>query len=217
MINRRLIKISVLLLTFIVPLLFFLFLASGKVNFEKLPVLTTNVVALSSLDSESTTSFKNRISVLCFLGNDLSKMQQQVFNLNEVVYKKAAKYRKFQIVVVLPKGSEKEVKLLKTELSRMLDKDLEKWHFVYSAPLAINQLFTSLKTPIKLNADFAADEVFIIDEDISLRGRLDDEDTANGILFGYSMHSVATLKNKLLDDLEVVLYESKFAVKTDQP
>jgi len=48
---------------------------------------------------------------------------------------------------------------------------------------------------------------------MNLRGRTDDEDTSSGLLYSYDTRSVSVLKNKLREDLKVVFYESKFAVK----
>ena len=202
-------KIIILFCTFIVPLLFFLFLASGKVNFNKLPVLTEKVL---NVDGDG--SFRNKVTVVSFIGeNPTLETYQKMLNLYQVVYKSTEKYKKFQVVVVVPENTEGLVKKLKNELLKVGATDLSKWHFVAKKTEAIQKIFLSFETPYKLNEAKAVSEVFIVDEQLRLRGRTDDEDAADGVLFGYDMGSVAVLKNKLREDLKVIFYESKFAVK----
>lgn len=203
-------KYVVLFATFIIPLIFFLFLASGKVNFEKLPVLTENVEDVSQ---SSDVSLLNKVSVLVFLGNDTSVGSvQQLLNLYQVVYKSTEKYKKFQVVVLVQEDSQ-NIEKLTSELALVGGIDLKKWHFVPMAEENTKALFQSLEVPFELQMDNSSSKAFLIDETLNLRGRTDDEDTLNGLLFGYEMTSVATLKNKLREDLKVVFYESKFVVK----
>lgn len=203
-------KYVVLFATFIIPLIFFLFLASGKVNFEKLPILTENVEDVSQ---SSDISLLNKVSVLVFLGNDTSVGSvQQLLNLYQVVYKSTEKYKKFQVVVLVQEDSQ-NIEKLTSELALVGGIDLKKWHFVSMAEENTKVLFQSLEVPFELQMDNSSSKAFLIDETLNLRGRTDDEDTLNGLLFGYEMTSVATLKNKLREDLKVVFYESKFVVK----
>ena len=51
------------------------------------------------------------------------------------------------------------------------------------------------------------------DKDLKLRGRNDDEDMPNGLLYGYDMNSVSELNNKMEDDIKVLLYEYRAAFK----
>lgn len=203
-------KYVVLFATFIIPLIFFLFLASGKVNFEKLPILTENVEDVSQ---SSDVSLLNKVSVLVFLGNDTSVGSvQQLLNLYQVVYKSTEKYKKFQVVVLVQEDSQ-NIEKLTSELALVGGIDLKKWHFVSMAEENTKALFQSLEVPFELQMNNSSSKAFLIDETLNLRGRTDDEDALNGLLFGYEMTSVATLKNKLREDLKVVFYESKFVVK----
>ena len=54
-------KRVVLFLLFIFPLICFLLLSTGQNNFTKLPVVTKNILDISSIDSTKT--FKNNISI----------------------------------------------------------------------------------------------------------------------------------------------------------
>jgi len=192
-----------------VPLLFFLFLASGKVNFNKLPILTTKV-----LDVEGTTSFHNKVSVVSIVGESPTvETYQKVLNLYQVIYKSTSKYTKFQIVTILPEEAIGSIEKLKKELRLVGATSLDKWQFVTLPTEDIKGLLASFETPSVYDKGQGVTNVFIVDEKLQLRGRTDDEDTENGVLFGYDTGSIAVLKNKLREDLKVIFYESKFAVK----
>ena len=45
--------------------------------------------------------------------------------------------------------------------------------------------------------------------ELRLRGRKDDEDIDDGKLYGYDMRSVAVLKNKMKDDIDIIYYQLK--------
>jgi len=205
--TRKTTKYSILFATFIVPLVFFLYLGSGTVNFEKLPVLTKNVLGIESIDKN--VAFKNHITVLCFFSNEHKQTKVELFNLHEVIYKKGSQYKPFQIVTVIPTEKKSIAKNFKNQLKNT-GSDLTRWHFVMADSAQIKNLFNSLQTSLSLNKDL--NHAFIIDKEVNLRGRTDDEDSADGLLEGYSMQSVATLKNKLLDDLNVIFYELKFSI-----
>lgn len=203
-------KFVILFCTFIVPLLFFLFLASGKVNFNKLPIMTEKVSNL-----KGTLPFRHKVSVVSVLGeNPAVDTYQKMLNLYQVIYKSTAKYKNFQMVTVVTDSGSKSIQSLKEELAKVGAQDLEKWKFIVLSDEQINTLVSSFEVP-SLNYVLAdgLDDVFIVDEELNLRGRIDDEDSNNGLLFSYDTGSVAVLKNKLREDLKVVFYESKFAVK----
>lgn len=205
-------KFVILFATFVVPLLFFLFLASGKVNFTKLPILTEKVQNIPA--NSLAVSMHHKVTVVSFLGSKPSLISfQKTLNLYQVIYKSTEKYKKFQIITVVPKGSTEILNKLKTELKLVGGVDLDKWYFLELSETEILNLYASFKAPIKLNMDSGVSEVFIVDEELNLRGRTDDEDVKNGLLFGYNTGSVSELKNKLREDLKVIFYESKFAVK----
>ncbi|MDG1805623.1 hypothetical protein [Flavicella sp.] len=203
-------KIIILFSTFIVPLLFFLFLASGKVNFNKLPTITEKV---SNLNGEI--PFRNKVSVLSVLGEEPSVgTYQNILNLYQVIYKSTEKYKNFQVITVIPKSGEDTAEELKKELAKVGGVDLPKWEYLVLSENQIKNLVSSFGIPaIIYDKKKGLEKVFIIDEDMSLRGRTDDEDTSSGLLYSYDTRSVSVLKNKLREDLKVVFYESKFAVK----
>ena len=91
----------VLAILFIVPLIFYLFLSSGINNFAKLPVVTQNILDVSEIDSTKTVSFKNKISIVCFLGNESQSVKGAFFNLNQKIYKPFYGFKDFQIVLFI--------------------------------------------------------------------------------------------------------------------
>ena len=89
--------------------------------------------------------------------------------------------------------------------------DLTNWYFVPASALEIRTHFQSLKTPLQLNEQNSSPYVFIVDKELSLRGRNDDEDTQ--MLYGFDARSVAQISKKMIDDVKVILAEYRLALK----
>lgn len=195
-------KFIILFTLFIVPLLFYIFLSKGIYHYANLPILTTNV---EDINGEET--FKDHFSVICFLGEDLSLTKGQLYNLNEVIYKRYNLSLYFQVLVIVPPGNEDEILEVKKRLGTYADAG--RWKFVTASKEKIVSMFNSFDTPYTLNDNFGSEYAFIIDRELRLRGRKDDEDTADGKLFGYDMNSVAILKNKMRDDIGIIYYQLK--------
>ena len=206
-------KILVLGTLFVLPLVAYLFFASGVHNFAKLPVLNTEVGTLTdfeSLTSEEIT-LDDKITVLGFLGKEIHNKQGNAFNLNQKIYKKNYGFRDFQFVMVLPYGSEQAAKELLEELGVITD--VVQWKFLFGTPEQIERLFASLKTPHQLDANYATNYVYIIDKDGSLRGRDGSVKKDEPTVYGYDASSVADLSNVMVDDIKVVLAEYRLALK----
>ena len=200
-------KNLVLFVLFVLPIVAYLFFASGITNFGKLPVLTEKVADLD-LASEGA-SFAEHITILGFLGRSPEKNSGNAFNLNQKIYKRFSDFNDFQFVMLVPKGSEVAIRDLKKELGRI--SDVEKWKFVFAGEDRIRQVFKSLGTRLELGAGLDTPYVFIIDKDGSLRGRTDDEE--EGLKYGFDSASVADLNNKMVDDVKIVLAEYRMALK----
>jgi len=200
-------KKIVLTVLFILPVVVYLFFASGVNNFGRLPVLTENISDVSVMDHD--VQLKNKITILGFLGNNIEVMQGNAFNLNQKIYKRFGEFNDFQIVMVVPKGTEDQVEELEKELGKLSNAD--KWHFVFGSEEQILTFFESLKANINLDDNLADPNVFIIDKDLNLRGRNDDED--EGIKYGFDTSSVAELNNKMVDDVKIILAEYRLALK----
>ena len=75
---------------------------------------------------------------------------------------------------------------------------MSRWNFVFTSFENIKAHFSSLKTPFSLNESASSPYVFIIDKDLNLRGRNDDEDM--GFLYAFDARSVAQINKKMIDD-----------------
>ncbi|MFD1293221.1 hypothetical protein ACFQ5N_05175 [Lutibacter holmesii] len=199
-------KFGVLFSLFILPLVFYIFLSKGIYKYSNLPILTSEVVDIHSL-GDSTATFNEHLSVICFLGNDINTAKGSVFNLNETIYKRFYQKPYFQMVAILPEGTQEQYKSVIEELSAFTN--TSNWRFIYANKTQINTLFNSFDTPFQLNENLYSDNAYIIDRKLRLRGRKDDDDTEDGKLYGYNMKSIAVLKNKMKDDISIIYYQLK--------
>ncbi|SIQ24079.1 thioredoxin domain-containing protein [Maribacter ulvicola] len=199
-------KTFVLVVLFVLPIVAYLFFASGVTKFGKLSRLTDNIEELGFSDQ---VKFKNKITVLGFLGSDVQGRKGNAFNLNQKIYKRFYQFKDFQFVMVVAEDTKDEVESLKKELATLADND--KWNFVAADDSKITSLFNSLKTDIELDDNNSTPYVFIIDKELTLRGRSDDED--DGTKYGFNSNSVADLNNKMIDDVKIILAEYRLALK----
>lgn len=201
-------KFLVLGVLFILPIVAYLFFASGVNNFAKLPTLTENISDLNgfvSLDKD-TVRLQNKITILGFFGDNPEIKKGNAFNLNQKIYKRFYEFNDFQFVIVLPLGEEDQVKALKEELGRLTD--TKNWNFVFGTKQQITDLFNSLKSNLELDDHLSLPQVFIIDKERNLRGRKGDE-----TLFGFDATSVSEINNKMEDDVKIILAEYRLALK----
>lgn len=182
----------------------YLFFASGVNNFAKLPIVTNTVVDVAEFSDEQ---FKDKITILGFLGNDVSLKKGSALNLNQKIYKRFHGFEDFQFLMVQPQGTEKECQQLVDELSRSTQVDTKGWKFVFLDPVQIQLVFDRLNTPLSLDENLGSPYVFIIDKGVALRGR-DDNDNV-----GYDARSVADIHNNMVDDVKVILAEYRLALK----
>jgi len=202
-------KALVLSALFLGPLIFYIFLSLGIYHHANLPILTKKVENVNG-----SVSFQNHFSVVSFLGTDIDKNKGGLFNLNEVIYKRYRKSLYFQSVLIAPKGTEVQVESLKKKLKTYTD--IENWKFVFMGEDEIKSLFKSFDSPYTIKQDLSSEYVFIIDRELRLRGRKDDEDTENGRLYGYNMNSVNDLKNKMKKDIEIIFYQLKKSIEKEK-
>ena len=197
-------KYIVLTVLFVLPLAVYLFFASGVNHFAKLPVRSNTVVELSTY---SEVSFQEHITILGFLGTDISNKKGNALNLNQKIYKRFKDFKDFQFVMVQPKSTEEACNDLAEELSGSTGTDLSGWNFVYIADVQLEHLFSSLNLPYDLDQTLSTPYVFIIDKNGDLRGRDDNE------MLGYDARSVADINNNMVDDVKVILAEYRLALK----
>lgn len=205
-------KYIVLFLLFIVPILAYVFFGSGVNNFVRLPVLSEHVQDLEHFrDGEGkSVSLQDKISVLLFLGDDPMEHQVSAYNLVHKIYRKNHSFFDFQLITILPEGTQDKIKPLLQEISLAVE-DTSDWIFAYGSMEAIQDFHNSLRVPFSLQANGYDPYVFVVDKDLGLRGRDDDKDV--GILYGYNAENYAEINNKLGDDLKVLLAEYRLALK----
>ena len=199
-------KYIVLTILFVLPLVVYLFFASGINHFAQLPVLTKSVENVSDYSSET---FENKITILGFFGSNLQDKHGDALNLNQKIYKRFYQFKDFQFLMIQPEGTDSLVTDLKNDLKSGTDTDLINWKFVSLENDQLKSVFNSLETDISLDSNNGTPYVFIVDRDANLRGR-DDED---GIKYGYDSRSVADINNNMLDDVKVILAEYRMALK----
>ena len=197
-------KYIVLSVLFVLPLVVYLFFASGINYFAKLPVVTNTVVDVAAFSDEQ---FKDNITIIGFLGLDVSQQKGNALNLNQKIYKRFQEFDDFQFLMVQPKGTEESCQHLVDELSRSTQADASGWKFVFLNPIQVQLVFDRLNTPLVLDEMLGSPYVFIIDKDGALRGRDDNNNV------GYDARSVAEIHNNMVDDVKVILAEYRLALK----
>ena len=200
-------KFIVLGVLFILPIVAYLFFASGVHNFAKLPVIEEEI---PELKLQQDVRLENKITVLGFLGNTIERDGGDLFNLNQKIFKSFSGFDDFQFVYLVPETIDQDaLDKVTYELSQLVD--LSNWYFIQTAQTNINTVFNSLNTPYSLQEDGGSPYIFIIDKDRKLRGRDDDEDY--GVLYGYDSSDIAELADKMKDDVKIVLAEYRLALK----
>lgn len=205
-------KNIVLFVLFVLPIVAYLFFASGINSFTKLPVITPKVADFGnwkSLKNENV-SLNNKITILGFSGSNLLKNRGNYFNLNEKIYQRYHTFKDLQFVVICPLGTEDQAKSLVNVLKAFTD--VSQWHFVFAPPEEITAYYNQLKLVDKLDADLGTPNVYILDKERNLRGRKEKK----GYKEGYNTFHPAELSNEMLDDFKVILYEYRAALKKNR-
>ena len=210
--TKNLKKYLILGFLFFFPIFVYVFLSTGINNFAKLPVLTETVMDIENIEGNiANVSFKNKISVVAFWGGDVDNKKSEALNLNQKIYKRFYEFQDFQFVLLHDKSDNEAIEDLKSDLVSGVGTDLKNWNFIPTTQSNIKMIFDSFKTNIDLDNSFSTPYVFIVDRNLSLRGRDDDEDI--GMLFGFNSQSVAEINNKMVDDVKIILAEYRLALK----
>ncbi|MEO8253209.1 MAG: hypothetical protein ABI554_02395 [Flavobacterium sp.] len=202
-------KNIVLFILFVLPIVAYLFFASGVNSFTKLPTITPKVADLGnwkSLKGEKV-SLNNKITILGFAGTDILKNRGNLFNLNEKIYQRYHTFNDLQFVMVCPLGTEKDVQYIMDAFDHFTD--VSQWHFVFTTPEEIQTYYKQLKLVGKLDANAGTSNVYIIDKERNLRGRKEQKDYKEG----YDTFHPSELSNEMLDDFKIILYEYRAALK----
>jgi hypothetical protein len=115
--------------------------------------------------------------------------------------------------MVLPDGTQNQVQ-------QLLNYDIQKlgthkgWNFVFASPEQINIFYDQLHLVGKLDKTLATPNVFIIDKKRNLRGRKgQDQKGTSEYKEGYDTILVGDLYNKMMDDMKIIIYEYRAALK----
>ena len=203
-----------LAILFLLPVIFLLFLYPSTHNYNTLDIVGEDINEIDSLTfvNQNSSTFKDNITILSFLGNNPMKNITSALNLKELVYDKFKGFKKFQIVSIGGKESKSQLENVRKELLK--SDELKYWYFAYSDSESINKIFNSLRSIHDLDSLNYTNQVFIVDKLLNQRGRIDDRDDdqkeKDFNLFGlYSYNSilVSEIKGKMNDDIRILFTE----------
>ena len=194
---------------FILPIVAYLFFASGVNSFTKLPTITPKVADFGNWKSlrGDVVRLDGKITVLGFSGTNLLANRGNLFNLNQKIYKRYHTFKDLQFVMLCPLGTEKDAQAVLDALKAFTD--VKQWNFVFATPEEIANFYKQMQLKSQLDSNYGTSNVFIFDKERNLRGRKDKEEFKEG----YNTFHPAELSNEMLDDFKILLYEYKAALK----
>jgi hypothetical protein len=206
-------KKIVLGVLFLLPIAIYMFFATGVNNFGKLPVLSQDVVSVTNFKdlNGAPVTLDNKITILGFFGDTPLQTKAYTYNLAHKIYKKNHEYKEFQFLILLPQSARNGAKILTNKISEIAPTTA--WKYAFGTPQAIQEAFTSLNSGYTLDSSLASSFVFIIDKDAHLRGRNDDQDMPDGLVYGYNSADIGDINNRMSDDVKVVLAEYRKETK----
>ncbi|MFZ4105123.1 hypothetical protein [Flavobacterium sp.] len=207
-------KNLVLFVLFILPIVAYLFFASGINSFAKLPTITKSIPEISSwktLDNKPVV-LTDKITILGFMGKDVLQRKGNIFNLYEKIFDRNKNFKDFQMVMIVPDGTQDQVKELQKVIVTLGTQ--AGWNFVFATPEEINSFYTKLNLVGRLDSSLATPNVFIIDKKRNLRGRKGhDKKGKPEYKEGYNTKFVSELYNEMIDDVKIILAEYRLALK----
>ncbi len=206
-------KKIVLGVLFLLPIAIYMFFATGVNNFGKLPLLSQDVVSVTNFKdlNGAPVTLDNKITILGFFGDTPLQTKAYTYNLAHKIYKKNHEYKEFQFLILLPQSARNGAKILTNKISEIAPTTA--WKYAFGTPQAIQEAFTSLNSGYTLDSSLASSFVFIIDKDAHLRGRNDDQDMPDGLVYGYNSADIGDINNRMSDDVKVVLAEYRKETK----
>ena len=208
-------KKAVLITLFILPLVVYLFFATGVNSFIKLPIVTPKIENINpnwvTLTGQKVT-LDNKITILGFSGEDIIDHRGNYFLLTQKIYTRNRPFKDFQIVFIAPDGTQEQVKLVLKRLSNLTD--VSGYHFVFAPTNEIQAYFKQMKLLGNLNEAYGTQFVYIIDKERNLRGRKGKSVQGKPeYKEGYNINSSAELHNEMTDDVKIILAEYRLALK----
>ena len=207
-------KNIVLFVLFVLPIVAYLFFASGVNSFTKLPVITPEIADFGNWKSLNgkKVSLDKKITVLGFSGSEILNNRGNFFNLNEKIYKRYYGFEDLQFVILCPLGTEKEAQKVVDALKPFTD--VKGWNFVFASPEEIKTFYSQLHLKGQLDDKLGTSNVYIVDKDRNLRGRKGvTKDNKDEYKEGYNTFHPSELSNEMLDDFKIILYEYRAALK----
>lgn len=207
-------KNLVLFVLFILPIVAYLFFASGINSFAKLPTITKNIPELNSWNTldDKPVALTGKITILGFIGEDVLKHKGNFFNLYEKIFDRNKSFNDFQMVMIMPDGTQDQVRELQKDLLKLGTQ--AGWNFVFGTPEQIQTFYDKLKLVGKLDEKLGTPNVFIVDKKRNLRGRKGhDKKGKPEYKEGYNTIFVSELYNEMTDDVKIILAEYRLALK----
>lgn len=208
-------KNIVLFVLFVLPIVAYLFFASGVNSFITLPTITPKIPNVDetwqSLNGEKVT-LDTKITILGFPGDNLMDNSGNFFTLNQKIYNKYREFKDFQMVFIAPDGTQEQAQRLLKELGKITN--VSGYHFVFAKPEAIQSYFHQLKLLGKLDNHSGTPTVYIVDKKRNLRGRKGKSVQGDAeYKEGYNTTSASELHNDMMDDVKIILAEYRLALK----
>lgn len=202
-------KNIVLFTLFVLPIVAYLFFASGVNSYTKLPVITSKTADFGNWKSLSgnQVSLNGKVTVLGFGGAELLKNRGNLFNLNQKVYQRYHGFKDLQFVYLCPFGTEKDAERILKALGTFTE--MSQWQFVFASPTEIAKYHKQLHLVGKLDSNLGTSMIYILDKERNLRGRKENKEYKEG----YDTFHPSELSNEMLDDFKVILYEYRAALK----
>jgi|SRR5690554_424192 len=210
----------VVIFLFVLPIVAYLFFASGVNSFTTLPTITEKVDELPAWESLSGEPIllQDKITVLGFMGTEVLANKSNAFNLNQLIYNKNKDFLDFQVVMVVPMETKSEVEELIHEFEWAKLASFSGWKFVFATQDEIKSYYDKLGLVNTLDQNAGTPYVYILDKERNLRGRKGMNNKGKEeYKEGYSTISPAELKNEMEDDFKIILYEYRAAFKKNQP
>jgi len=207
-------KKIVLFVLFVLPLVTYLFFASGVNSFVNLPTITKNIPDINTWKTldDKPVALTNKITILGFIGTDVEKRKGSFFNLYEKIYTRNKDFKDFQMVMIFPDGTQEQVKALKNDISKLGTQ--AGWNFVFGSSQQIQAFYDKLQLVGKLDNNLGTPNVYIVDKKRNLRGRKgQDKKGKPEYKEGYNTVLVSELYNQMIDDVKIILAEYRLALK----
>lgn len=209
-------KYIVLIVLFVLPIVAYMFFATATHNSLFLPAISKNHKDIpntfEALRGEQIT-LKDKITILGFPGDNMEEVKANLFNLNQKIYNKYSGFKDFQMVMIMPEGTQEEVLKIQAEFAR-ITKELQNWHFLFAKPVALETYYNTFRFQNTLNSHSGTSFVYIIDKNLTLRGRKDQK-IKGKVEYKecYDSKSAAELHNEMSDDVKILLREYRLALK----